>query len=71
MLNFLRNYNRTHVIDVWSLGCVALELISGLPLWMSLKTKIVHKGKEIIKTGLFAVKGRIFENIIEKQVEVV
>jgi hypothetical protein len=33
---------------------------------MSLKTIVVHKKQEIIKTGLFAAKGRVFEAIIEK-----
>ena len=41
-------------------------MISGLPLWMSLKTIISHKGKEHIKNGLFAAKGRVFELIIKQ-----
>lgn len=46
-------------------------MISGLPLWMSLKTIVTHKNSELIKYGLFAAKGRVFEAIIERQVEVV
>jgi dual specificity tyrosine-phosphorylation-regulated kinase 2/3/4 len=46
------------VIDIWSLGCVILEIISGIPLWMSLKTLVTIKGKEEVQYGLFAVKGR-------------
>jgi len=34
------------VIDVWSLGCVILEILVGVPLWMSLKTIINHRGKD-------------------------
>lgn len=54
MLAYLKNYNKPYVIDVWSLGCVALEIVSGVPLWMSLKTIVAHNGKDTIKYGLFA-----------------
>ena len=46
-------------------------MISGLPLWMSLKTIVKHKNQELIKYGLFAAKGRVFEAIIERQIEVI
>ncbi len=52
------------MIDVWSLGCVVLEMISGVPLWMSLKTIVTQRGAELIRYGLFAAKGRVFEAII-------
>ncbi len=55
---------------MWSLGCVILEVISGIPLWMSLKTLVIKKGKESIEYGLFAVKGRLIElykNMIKKK----
>jgi len=58
------------VIDIWSLGCVILEIICGVPLWMSLKTIINFKGQDLIRTGLFATKGRVFESIISRQTEV-
>lgn len=54
------------MIDIWSLGCVILEMVSGLPLWMSLKTIVNYKNKDLIKKGLFAAKGRVFEDIIKK-----
>lgn len=38
LLEYVENYNNSWVIDVWSLGCVLLEIVSGIPLWMSLKT---------------------------------
>ncbi len=38
---------------------------------MSLKTIVRKKGKELVRYGLFAVKGRTFDKIIKKQVEVV
>ena len=58
LLKYLNKYGKPWVIDIWSLGCVILEVISGIPLWMSLKTIVVKKGKECIEYGLFAVKGR-------------
>lgn len=35
-----KTYDKPWVIDVWSLGCVLLEIISGIPLWMSLDTLV-------------------------------
>lgn len=71
LLKYLQNYKKPWVIDVWSLGCVVLEVVSGIPLWMSLKTIVKKKEKEQIEYGLFAVKGRVFDKIIERQIEVV
>jgi dual specificity tyrosine-phosphorylation-regulated kinase 2/3/4 len=80
LVKFVAKYNKPWVVDIWSLGCVILEILSGVPLWMSLKTIVNNKGKDQIETGLFAVKGRfyfliiesrIFDKIIERQIEVV
>lgn len=73
LLEYVQKYNKPWVIDVWSLGCVVLEVISGIPLWMSLKTivKKIDEDEEVIKYGLFAVKGRLFDKIIRKQIEVI
>lgn len=38
---------------------------------MSLKTIVKRKSKELVRFGLFAVKGRTFDKIIRKQLEVV
>ena len=70
MMKYLKNYNKPWVIDIWSLGCVILEIVYGIPLWMSYKTIVTKKNKEIISFGLFAVKNRVFDKIIEKQIEV-
>ncbi len=51
---------------MWSLGCVILEIITGVPIWMSLKCKITIDNKIIMATGLFAAKGRGNESIIQK-----
>ena len=59
LLDYLENYEKPWVIDIWSLGCVILEIISGVPLWMSLKTLVKDKkNQDVIEHGLFAVKGR-------------
>lgn len=71
LLEYLSNYQQPHVIDVWSLGCVVMEIINGIPLWMSLKTIVKDKEKEVLRQGLFASKGRVFEKIVEKQMHVV
>jgi hypothetical protein len=37
-----------HVFDVWALGSILMEVLSGFPLWLSLKGKIVtQEGKSI------------------------
>lgn len=33
-------YKNPWIIDIWSLGCITLEIITGVPLWMSIETKI-------------------------------
>lgn len=69
MLKKMEKYKNPWVIDVWSLGCIILEIISGVPLWMSIETKIEDRAGRV--TGLFAVKNRVFSKIIQKQIEVV
>jgi len=73
LLDYVQKYDKPWVIDMWSLGCVLLEIVSGIPLWMSLKTIVVKPGEstENLKYGLFAVKGRLFDKIIRKQIEVI
>ena len=62
MLNKMEKYKNQCLIDVMWLGCMFLEIITGVPLWMSLPTRIQDTG--IKSTGIFAVKGRIFQKII-------
>lgn len=42
LLQYLNNYDREYVIDIWGVGCVLLEIISGLPLWMTFDTQVVN-----------------------------
>jgi hypothetical protein len=41
---------------MWSLGAILLELLTGVPIWMSLKCRTVpYSGKTIMGMGLFGV----------------
>ena len=68
MLKKMGLYKNAWIIDIWSLGCIILEIISGIPLWMSVKTRTPSYQNVI---GLFAVKNRVFSKIIQKQIEIV
>ena len=42
--------------DIWSLGAILLEILTGFPLWLSLKGRITtQSGKSIIGLGLLGV----------------
>lgn len=51
-------------VDVWSFGAIVLDLINGVPNWLSYKGKIVRNGKVQLKCGLLAAKCRDFEKIM-------
>lgn len=56
------------VFDVWSLGSILLEIISGFPLWLSLKSRVqALDGRSIINFGIFGVAGRDNGKILAKQ----
>jgi dual specificity tyrosine-phosphorylation-regulated kinase 2/3/4 len=64
----MTDYRNPWAVDMWSLGCVLLEIVVGVPLWMSLPLLVPGKqGGHLQKEGLFAVKGRLFPEIIAKQ----
>lgn len=71
MLPYVKKYENISAIDVWGLGCILIELIHGLPLWLSNKTKILVHGKYETKRGLFAVSDRSFSKILERQLYIV
>ena len=53
--------------DVWSLGTILLEICTGCPLWLSLKSRMVtSSGKSIVGTGLFGVCGRDGKKILQR-----
>lgn len=56
--------------DMWSLGAILLELITGFPIWMSLKCRTVPiKGRSQTGSGIFGVQGRVNAKILAKQIE--
>jgi len=53
---------------VWSLGAILLEILTGFPLWLSLKSRVsTLLGKSIIGMGIFGVQGREGKKILQKQ----
>jgi serine/threonine protein kinase len=67
----LVNQSRPHSVDMWSVGAIFLEILSGFPLWLAYKTRVVHGGKNHWLKGLFSASGRSTEKIIAKQQHVV
>ena len=54
--------------DIWSLGAIFLEIITGFPLWLGMKGKIkTRTGKNVVNFGVFGVQGRVNAKIITKQ----
>jgi serine/threonine protein kinase len=42
--------------DVWSLGVILMEIITGFPVWMSLKCRVsTVDGKSVLGQGIFGV----------------
>lgn len=57
--------------DMWSLGVILLEIMSGIPVWMSLKCRTVPcKGRSHIGPGILGVQGRVNAKILSKQGEI-
>ena len=53
---------------MWSLGSILIEVLSGFPLWLSLKSRVqTLEGRSIINYGLFGVAGRDNAKILHKQ----
>ena len=56
------------MFDIWSLGSIILEILSGFPLWLSLKGKVSSvDGRNIMNYGIFGVSGRDNSKILQKQ----
>mmetsp|Transcript_16793 Transcript_16793/g.14729 ORF Transcript_16793/g.14729 Transcript_16793/m.14729 type:complete len:140 (-) Transcript_16793:179-598(-) len=54
-------FNRMHAwsYDMWSIGALLVEIVTGFPLWLSLKGRMRSmKGKNIFGQGIFGVQGR-------------
>ena len=63
----LKDISHPWSFDIWSLGMIWLELISGFPLWMSLKSKVTSRGRTVTSKGLLAVQGRDTQLILREQ----
>lgn len=54
--------------DVWSLGIILLEIVTGCPVWMSLKCRVqTVDGKSVLGSGLLGVAQRDQKKILIKQ----
>ena len=61
----------SYVFDIWSLGSILIEVLSGFPLWLSLKSRVLSRdGRSIVNFGLFGVAGRDNSKIFKKQIEI-
>lgn len=56
---------------MWGLGCILLEIVHGIPLWLSNKVKIKIDGVEQSKCGIFATENRSYSEILKKQLELI
>lgn len=62
---------KPHVFDMWSLGSILVELLSGFPLWLSLKSRVqTQSGNSVVNYGLFGVAGRNNLKIMTRQMQV-
>jgi len=50
----MKNYS----FDMWSLGALFLEILSGFPIWLAYKGMMTNsKGTQITNFGIFGVSG--------------
>lgn len=56
--NGSNDYELLKKVDVWSIGCILLEILTGIPLWFRYKCKVEVKGKSVIQMGIFALTRR-------------
>jgi dual specificity tyrosine-phosphorylation-regulated kinase 2/3/4 len=56
---------------MWALASILLEVLSGFPLWLSLKSRVLTvDGKSIINYGMFGVSARDNGKILIKQQQI-
>jgi serine/threonine protein kinase len=61
----------SYIFDIWSFGSILVEILSGFPLWLSLKSRVqAVDGRSIVNCGLFGVAGRDNSKILKRQFEV-
>lgn len=71
LLIMLENGSNDHEllkkVDVWSIGCILLEILTGVPLWFRYKCKVEMKGRSVLQMGIFALTRREYSKIVRKQ----
>ncbi|CAK4608396.1 hypothetical protein LEN26_013731 [Aphanomyces euteiches] len=60
-----------HSFDMWSVGCVFLEIVCGVPLWFSYKSRVTGWDPNRSVTGLLSASGRDPDKIAHRQLHVV
>ncbi|EAR94540.1 kinase domain protein (macronuclear) [Tetrahymena thermophila SB210] len=58
-------------VDIWTLGCIIIEIITGIPVWMPQRCLLHSHGVDPKKvtSGFFSHKQRRIDRIFEKQVK--
>lgn len=69
-ISHLASISQPWSFDIWSAGMIILEIISGIPLWMSLKSRVEKLGKLVTCRGLLAASARDPETILKLQGEI-
>ena len=64
LLSIYKEGKNFYKIDVWSLGAILLEIMSGIPMWISYKCMVNRKGRDVLDYGLFSNINRSFDKII-------
>lgn len=64
----IEDFNQvSYIFDIWSLGSILVEVLSGFPLWLSLKSRVITaEGRSVVNYGLFGVAGRDNKKIMLK-----
>lgn len=56
---------------MFSVGAILLEILTGFPLWLSLKGRVETAKSSLISYGAFAVQGKVPSKIVQKQRDVI
>ena len=67
----LQDLSHPWSFDMWSTGMILLEIATGIPLWMSLKSRVCKHGKMVTCKGLLGASGRDPNTILKLQQEIV
>ena len=54
---------------MWGLGCILIEMIHGVPLWLNNRVRMTVEGVEREESGKFATESRSFIEILDRQLD--